>query len=84
MRRLRLPAALTVTIVGVVAPLATALSACSGDDGPPDARITTHADARAPGDGSAVADGGIDDAGIPDATPDGAAPVDAAPDTPIS
>ena len=52
MRRLRLPAALTVTVVGVAA----TFSACSGDDGPPDARIT--ADARAPGDGSAVPDGG--------------------------
>jgi hypothetical protein len=77
MRRLRVPAALTVT---VVAPLAAAIPSCSGDDGPPDARISPHADARAPDDGSAEPDGGIADAG----TPDAAVPEDAAPDTPIT
>jgi hypothetical protein len=77
MRRLRVPAALTVT---VVAPLAAAIPSCSGDDGPPDARSSPHADARAPDDGSAEPDGGIADAG----TPDAAVPEDAAPDTPIT
>jgi hypothetical protein len=83
MRRLRLPAAVAVTVVGVVAPLAAAFSACSGDDPThPDARISSHADARAPDAGS---DAGIADAAVPDATmPDAAVPVDAAPDTPIT
>jgi hypothetical protein len=82
MRRLRLPAVLTVTVVGVVAPLAAAFSACSGDDGPADARITSHADA--PPSDSAVPDGGVADAGGADARPDAAVPVDAAPDTPMT
>jgi hypothetical protein len=82
MRRLRLPAVLAVSVVGVVAPLAAAFSACSGDDGPPDARMT--ADAHAPGDGGPMPDADTADAGGPDATPDAAVPVDAAPDTPIS
>jgi hypothetical protein len=82
MRRLRLPAALTVTVVGVVAPLAAAFTACSGDDAPPDARIAAHDDARAPD--AAVPDAGIADAGGPDAAPDAAVPVDAAPDTPMT
>jgi hypothetical protein len=83
MRRLRLPAAVTVTVVGVVAPLAAAISACSGDDGPTHPDAALHVDAR--GVDSAMPDGGIADAGVPDAaTPDAAVPVDAPPDTPIT
>jgi hypothetical protein len=87
MRRIRLPAALTVTVIGVVAPLAAGISACSGNDGPhPDASIGVHADAHvahgdaAPGDGGGSADGGV----VQDAGVDAAVPLDAPPDTPIT
>jgi hypothetical protein len=86
---------LTVTVVGVVAPVAAGISACSGEDGPtpPDAATSARVDARPAGDGggSAVPDGGViidggvaDAAGVQDAGVDAAVPVDAAPDTPIT
>ena len=83
MRRLRIPAVLTVSIVGIVAPFIAGMPACASNGSPrPDAVIS---DGRGPR-GSAGVDADLDasaptDAGTPT---DAAMPADAAPDTPIT
>jgi hypothetical protein len=93
MRGLRIPAVVTVTVIGVVAPIAGAISACSSEDVSPhvDAATSARGDARpADGGGSGTSDGGIADGGIADgggahdAGVDAVVPQDAAPDTPIT
>ena len=93
-RRLRIPAALAVTVVGSSASVAMTIGGCDAmnpgtDAGPP---ITSVTDARSgdslpdAGEPTALADGGIDTKvvdGPIDARPDAAVPRDAPPDTPV-
>jgi hypothetical protein len=76
-RRLRIPAVLTVSIAGVVAPFIAGMPGCTSDASPrPDAVVS---DGHAPR-GSADVDAEVDASTPTDAV----TPTDAAPDTPIT
>jgi hypothetical protein len=76
-RRLRIPAVLTVSIVGLVAPFIAGMPACANEPSPgPDAVVF---DGHAPR-GSAGVDADVDASTATDAV----TPADGAPDTPIT
>jgi hypothetical protein len=84
-RRLRIPTALAVALVGSSATLAVSFAGCDADDKRDTQSGPIAGDARASDDvldGDAVADASIDMVdGPPDAPPD--APADAPPDAPV-